>query len=347
MDHIAIPYHVDDSYYPNVGRLGSSGSHPEVQRTYWSNIAVLAASVRRFATSGVQFTVYTNVAPPSDLTAVLDALSVDREALPFRREPPRDFADRYRSSFYLFDVLDHLVAVLESQDRAIILDPDCIFIDSVDRLFDRVDRDGLLVHHIDQAADLTRHGHSRTSLAAIFREETGADVVAPSWIGGELLGFNRATGRQLSELAEDGWQTTLQRYREGRPYFRSDEHLHSYVFWRLGWDRGNADDLMARLYTNTFPLPRTVSDTPEEVEFRYAMWHLPGEKERGLRRLAAETHPDGGRLHRLPLDGYRRYVGEAVGVVPTFRRRVADQMNRARRIPRRLREKLSVLMGTP
>lgn len=340
MDRLAVAYHVDDSYYPNVGRLGGSGATVDAQRTYWSNILVLAASVRRWGDPDTAVEVHTNAAPPGDLAPHLEALAVECRPTTFAHRPPRDYAEQYRASFYLFDVLEDLVGRMGEGDRAAIIDPDCVFVDSVSRLWDRVDRDGVVVHHIEQPAGLVRHGQSRASLGRIFAEEHGGDPGAPVWIGGELLAFSPDRGRTLADLAGDGWERSLSRYTDGRPYLRSDEHLHSYVFWRLGWTRGNAEDLVARLYTNTHPLPRTVSARPWDVECRLALWHLPGEKEVGLKELTAAAVPPDGDLLTLDDDAYRQLVGRTVGVLPTVRRRVADEARRLRRVPYRLRQRL-------
>lgn len=341
MDRLAVAYHVDDSYYPNVGPVGGSGATPGAQRTYWSNLLVLAASVRRWGSPDLVFEVHTNTAPPDDLAPHLDALSVERRPTPFDREPPRDYAERYRASFYLFDVLEDLVDRMEDGDRAAIVDPDCVFIDDVDRLWRRVDRDGVVVHHIEQPAGLVRHGQSRASLGTIFADEHGGEPTEPVWIGGELLGFGPETGRTLADLAGEGWERSLARYADDRPYLMSDEHVHTYVFWRLGRSEGNAGDLVARLYTNTHPLPRTVSKDPRGVECRLALWHLPGEKEVGLKQLLpAAILPDGALLS-LEDEPYRELVGRTLGVLPTVRRRVADEARRLRRVPYRLRERLA------
>lgn len=307
--YVAVSYYVDDSYYSNVGR----GTTDHAQKIYWRNIAVMFASANKQFLQPRDFLAFSNALPPDDEREVLDRLGVNFVDVGFHQPYPPDFYPRFRGAFHLFDVMEWFASRLTADDRALIVDPDCVWVRDPGHLLSALGQQGVLASSVPYPPGRKANGVSRNDMTTIFREMTGLGVPEPPpYIGGEFLGITGATASRLSVAAGEATQANVARFQAGLRTLNTEEHILTYIFWRLGL-RANCDGLMRRIHTS--PLWRSVSADPREYEFKLVLWHLLSEKKRGLYDLYNEIRVPASLFWDLEEDEFREYVARRTGVI--------------------------------
>lgn len=321
--HLATAYVVDDSTY-GLGR----GSSKRNQRVYWRNMAVAYASASRFfGDFPTEFTVFSNAKPPEDVRKVFERLGVSVCNVPFTYVPPDGYHNHYAGSLYVLDVLRHYAVELNSDEMVIVIDPDRIWVDDVGPILSTLASEGYLNYSIDYGEDVGVHGLSRRAMGQIFSNIASVPAPdVPTFFGGELVGFTQAALAPVVDLIEEAWRGTLKQFANGRPVLPTEESILSYIHWRLGCESGNANEYVRRIHTS--PIFRNVSDDPDDSELRLTLWHLPGEKRRGLLRLYSRCAKFDSDFWSFDTDDFKRYAATKVGIFPSIGRSSSDALMR-------------------
>jgi hypothetical protein len=314
----------ESSAYPQVGL---NSSLPSFQAAYWRTAAVFYASSRR-ANPEARHLLFTNAEPPivdgHDLAVFFRGLEVELVDVPFTYRPPEGYWESWGNQFYVLDVIHHL-SERKANFPAVILDLDCIFVDSGDRLFEAIEHTGIanyVVEEIDADASYNSNGLTTVQLQRIAEEIAGRSLPRIRYCGGEIFGATWEVAKAVAATAPSLWQTCIERHRRGLPKLNTEEHFFSALFAAMGLPVGTANGLMRRIWT------QRAYQTATQADLELAAWHLPAEKKYGLRRLFAEVTNPNSSFWQLPFDAsFTQYLGRRVGVpTTTFAKRALDGM---------------------
>lgn len=301
----------EESEYPQVG--GSSSS-PEFQEVYWKCVAVFFASSIRH-NPGSRHVLFTNAECVPDIgrfstAKFLGALGVEIVRLPFRYVPPQGYYSRWRSTFYLFDILKHIAQTAEPGDRAIVCDSDCVFVKPAERLFDSIENYGLLTYDCQLPADEEINGLSRRALGRLYEElDNSACQEPPPHFGAEIVAASGAGLKRTVPEIDRCWERHIDRFVQGLSHFNTEEHFLSYVYTRLGYCPGTANAYIRRIWTGLR------YHTAKESDFDLVLWHLPSEKKHGISRLFEEVRRQQSPFWRTPAgDEFAQYIAPFLGI---------------------------------
>lgn len=312
---VVVSYFADPSPYPRAGDVSDRGW------MYWANIAVCAATLRHVSPSA-EVLVYAGDDPPTDVAGLLRRSGVEIRHQPFDHRPPSDFFDRYLGSLYLLDVLGALESDTRSDDVLIFADPDIVWAAPIQPLVEEVRKGGIVGYDLAvpdfvPLCDITRRQQGDL-LAELTGHGPDPEEDAPTHFGGELYGM---LGRELPDLVKQVaaiWEANYSRYEAGLSHFHVEEHILNAVLWQRGEQTGRANPFIQRVLTVPAPF-----GTRGRVHPGLVAWHLPMEKNDGLRRLYDIL--DRGRPMPAPGRRYQRWLGHRVGTRPIGLRWLADR----------------------
>jgi hypothetical protein len=314
-----------ESTYPQVPGTSSS---QEFQAVYWRSAAVSLASSYRHQ-PGLPHVLFTNAeGVPAvdgvDLQAFLQSLGVEVAHVPLTFAPPPDHYHAWRGCFYAFDIAHALERRLSTGDSAIVLDADCVFVADVGPLRDAVARDGVLTYSLTYPVDWPANGLSREELSELASELLGTTVRHPLvYCGAELIAATRAELTQVLPEIDVAWKDLVDRCVRGERRFITEEHVLSYVYYKLRYPLGNADPFIRRIWTGSVGAFNNALPTDHGL----VLWHVPMEKRFGLRRLFREvTDESSGFWSVNPGRDLRNYLGSWLGVYRNGRRKVVGDL---------------------
>lgn len=299
-----------ESAYPQVDGLSSSA---RFQAVYWRcSVVFFASSVRH--NPKARHALFTNSPEIPKIgrfatERFLEDLGVEVIRLPFGHAPPAGYYGRWRSTFYLFDILHYLAHNPYIAKRVLVHDTDCVFIKPADALARAIDRHGVLTYdcHLDPNEDI--NGISRVGLGGLYPQLGGPEIAAPPHFGAEIFAASAGEVATVCDEIEKLWQANMRRFSEGKPHFNTEEHYLSFVFNKLGYRAGTANEFINRIWTGFHYLTSCPSD------FELTVWHVPAEKKYGLRRLYEQARRRESRFWKVaPGDEFARYAAEYVGI---------------------------------
>ncbi|NET35095.1 MAG: hypothetical protein F6K19_24215 [Cyanothece sp. SIO1E1] len=194
-----------------------------------------------------------------------------------------------------------------------ILDSDCVWVDSADRVSADLDSYGLLAYDLGQR---TTDSLSGADLEDIYTElDQRPQVKIPNYYGGELFAARGDVIQRVVAEIGSVWENSLQRFKEHKPKLYEEAFVLSYIYHRLGYAEPTANAYIKRLWTGS------KFNNVELADMTLAIWHLPAEKKRGIKRLFHQACLSRSRFWRTPLgESFARYVGQYVGI-PTCGRK--------------------------
>ncbi|MDY0059606.1 MAG: hypothetical protein RBU45_07325 [Myxococcota bacterium] len=300
-DYIVTSFYADapgeESRYAQVTGMASSSAR--FHQVYYRCVAVLMASSRQ-QNPGARHLFVCNRRPlPTvdgvDLGRFLQERGVELAVLPMTYAPPPGYCSAWRATFYMLDVVEHLAQLLGPDDTGLVLDCDCLCLRSLQPLSQLIRAHGLLTYREDYPLAEDINGLSRLSRIPVFEELSGRRITqAPPHVGGELLGLAGSHAAAFVAALREVWQEQLRRLTAGRAVLPTEEHLFSYLAWRDALPVGEANRHCRRVWTSL----RHSRARPADLDL--ALWHLPSEKQAGLRRLWRELIRGGGPLHGVP-----------------------------------------------
>jgi hypothetical protein len=309
-------------------QMGSNSSSPAFQAVYWKCLCVLFASSKRH-NPNARHIVFTNSsgAPKSaelNVQALLDRLDVETVHLPFTYAPPLDFYDRWRNTFYIFDILAYFARTAADGEQFIVNDGDCIYIKSADRLAEAIARSHCLAYDVGYPPDKVINGHSRAGLAALYRD-LGVPADGPvQHYGAEIFAIESDALRKLMPEIDALWSEMLSRHEHGRVHFNTEEQFFSFLFTKLGYSPATANPFIARIWTG-FKM-----NTARHTDFDLTTWHMPNEKRYGISRLFDQVmRPNSPFWNVAPGDEFASYVAKYLAVPsPTPSKLLSDAFDR-------------------
>lgn len=307
----------DESLYPQVVGQGPPSS-ARFQAVYWRCVAVFFASAARWA-SGARLVLFTNVdgvpvVDGRDLGAHLDRLGVEVVRLPYTFRPPEGYYGAWRNQFYVFDAVRWLTAEVDADAVGMLLDSDCVWARPAGRMAAMARRHGALTYDLGLPEDRDQNGLTPAAMGALYADLApalggAAPEAAPPYVGGELVAATGAVLREIDGRLDALWAEMLRRHAAGLPTFNEEAQALSFLYHALGVPYGTANPYLRRIWTTLLQ-----GDDARAPDLDLTVWHVPGEKRYGLRRLSGEALDPSSPFWTLDGDAWRAWAGGALGL---------------------------------
>lgn len=281
---ICVDSEDNSTYFPSA--KGKS-SDAKVQNIYWRCICCFYTLARYYnpQSSLVLFSNTPNlpVVDGTDVRELLKTLNVSFYVTPFEYITPKGYYNQWRNQFYEFSIFKYisLHPHFNGEDRFLLLDSDCIITQNLSALFDVVEKEKCITYIIDYEPDHDINGNSRKSMQAVFSTLLQQPVLhIPQYHAGE---FYATTVTVLKTIINDfytTWQQLQDLFKAGLPKLHEEAHTLSYLFYKNGFEGGQANKYVKRLWTD----PSTFRNI-EPGDESLAIWHLPAEKRHGFYKL--------------------------------------------------------------
>ena len=193
----------------------------------------------------------------------------------------------WKNQFFVLDILQDLASKCASDDLVLLLDSDIVWLkpNSNPDVWDKINKDGYLLMEISYSKNQIINNSSREELTRFYEKmQATSSTQTLKYFGGELVGF---TGNKLRELSKviattaGDIQVLLAQKSSQRFNALSEEaYFLSYCYKVLGYENPNAQKYIKRIWT-MFSKPKNVSDE----DLKLQLWHLPAEKNYGIRRI--------------------------------------------------------------
>ena len=306
----------EEDNYPQVSGLSSS---QKFQNVYWRCVAVYFCTARKFNPDALLI-LFTNIHEGSlpvvdgiSLRALFSKLKVEVVTLPYTCRLARDGYNSWGNQFYIFDVLKYVSQCgrFSDNDKLVVLDSDCVWTQSGEAIFSKIEQQGLLAYEVYKSADYSVNGLSREDMREIYADLLGQAVPdKPVYYGGEwyaaTVGASRAVFAEFEPLRD----ILATRLSAGKKVFNEEAHTLSYIYYKLGYASDTAYSFVKRIWTTLF-----VYENVEPEDFNLVIWHLPSEKRFGFKRLfSALTKKDASSFFEVDLKKARDYLGKYLGV---------------------------------
>lgn len=273
----------EESIYPQTGERSSGQKH---QNIYWRCILLFFATSKRFnkAQKHVLFS-NTRLLPNLGEISVQKALGdleVEIIYTDFNYKTPQGYFNLFQNQFYEFSILEYIVENnLNTDDRYLILDSDCIFTKSVDALFMHSGLKGFVSFEDDCTTDLVIHGLSRKDMKSLYEDLLDKKIdVIPGYHLGEFFLASVKNIRTIFADFKQLWPDLLRRNDERLPKFNEEAQTLSFIYYKNNFEASPDKTYLKRIWTNPV-FYRNV----EAADVHVAIWHLPSEKTYGLSSL--------------------------------------------------------------
>lgn len=305
-------FHTEDSGTGIYAQVRGASNDERFRDTYRRCLATFFLAARR-ANPDATLILYTNV--PFDRTAspvanqvatILERLSVEQVILPYHHEPPRSFTANWRNQFYVLDVLQDLLSRTMPDDFFTVLDSDVVWTTTgaAARFWTYIeDQLGALPLGYDH--DTAENGLSARGLA----ERLGA-TSPTEYFGGEIVAGPAKCLPTLVGSANDAYESLMAQHSADESVAFEEAHVLSAAYQKGGYVRLDPRVHIKRMWTQALRY-RNVSEGDQEV----ALWHVPAEKEFGLRRLFGDlTRRGDDAMLALPEARWHHLIQSRLGV---------------------------------
>jgi hypothetical protein len=273
----------EESVFFQTGELSSSRTH---QNIYWRCLILFFITSKRF-NKKEKHVLFTNVRqlPIVDgkkISSLLEELEVEVIFTDFKYKTPKGYYKAFQNQFYEFSILEYISkSKVGNNDMYLVLDSDCIFIKSVDKLFTEASKTGFISFEDEVKPDYVINGLSRSDLKSLYQELLGKEIEEmPSYHLGEFMLSSAGNIRKFFADFTELWPQLLERNRTGKLKFNEEAHTLSYLYFKNGFRAFKDNIFMRRIWTNPL-FYREVRNTDVDL----AIWHLPAEKTFGIYKL--------------------------------------------------------------
>lgn len=305
--------------------LGGPGSADARRGVYWKNVITWGATARRCYPEA-RVVVATN--DPNDLDLggaslyqTLDDIGIERLFAPYALyKPPPRRANRYINLFYRFDALCALLDAPGPEDESLFLtDSDVVWVRRVADLDAYLPQNGGAFNAPHRrCGPHVRYPHnmSRADTGDAFRRlDPAYPEPYPTRYGTDFIGGRRAVLRRFMADVDSTWQKLLDYTAvqplllpNGENIMENDEHLVSFILNLNHLPVTPADGFFLRLFTLEYSSGRNPTDTSGVV------WHVPQEKQRGMRLLYDRVMDRQSDFWTTPVRDFADYLGPYLGV---------------------------------
>ncbi len=215
---------------------------------------------------------------------------VEVVSIPITYRLPRGVVKSWGNQFYILDIIKHL-SLKGPSDRYIVLDSDCVWIGSAERIIKAIDQFGCLTYTMgfdDYAASAPINGLTRLQLAETLLswKPGNKEAIANYGIdyhGGEIFAATHAELLKLAKLAEELWLWQL----NNGVGFLEEAHFLSILYSSCQYKKYTATPYLKRMWT-TFKYNNIAKN-----DLDLDVWHLPSEKKSGFARLFKIINEEG------------------------------------------------------
>lgn len=270
----------DESNYPQIGCKPSSSAF---QKVYWRCVYCFFRSAVITNGTAVRYLFFTNV---QELPADVDGVDIGRffrdsgiEVIrtELTKKTPTDWFASWRNQFYLFDILEKLKTIPGCH---IVLDSDCIISKPLDPLYCEIGNCGNVAYAIGGSNPHPINGITQDQMRAIYQDMFGEGPCEDlHYHGGEIVAIRSDLIPDLLDTVGILWEKNFQRYRENRFKLNEEAHFLSLAYYRLHMDNDRASRCIKRMWTGKR------CDTIKKADRELLIFHLPGEKMYGFKRL--------------------------------------------------------------
>ncbi len=278
---ICVDTEDNSTYFPSA--KGKS-SDAKVQNIYWRCIACFYTMARCYNPDAT-LALFSNTpnlptVDGTDMKELLQKLNVVFYTTPFEYVTPNGYYNQWRNQFYEFSIFKYISTHpdFSDDDNFLLLDSDCIITQNIFSLFEKVKAEQCITYIIDYAPGHDINGNSRKSMQAVFSSLLNKKVEhIPPYHAGEFYATTIAVLKTLIHDFYTVWQQLLALNEAGLDKLHEEAHTLSYLFYKNGFQGGQANQYIKRLWTD----PTTFRNV-EKGDERLAIWHLPAEKRHGF-----------------------------------------------------------------
>jgi len=276
-------------------------------------VALFATSIKNNA--DVRHILFTNAKEIPDIgrfetARFFEENEIEVIRLPYTCKIPRNDYDCWGSTFFIFDILKHISENALAGDIYTILDPDCVFVNSISKIIDFVDRYDILLYETGYAYNWDINGLTRLDMKQIYEEINGTTLAEPPRAyGGEWFGAKVKVIKDIVRIFNETRPVIDQRVQDGKKSFNTEEHFLNYIYQKLGLPSEHANQHIRRVWTGA-DYTNISGD-----EFSLDIWHTPAEKTSGIAALFEQiANPQSG-FHRInSREQFATYLGSHLGI---------------------------------
>lgn len=265
------------TYFPQIG----SQSHaPDVAAVYWRCALVFFASSLA-VNPRCRHIMFTNSDPPVinglDIHATLTNWGVEIVHLPITWRLPLGSVATWGNQFYVFDIMEHWVDA-EERLPLIILDSDCVWTRSADRIVEALKNRGALAYELYYPPRADINGLTTEQMAKFLGENSSVVPNSVPYCAGEFIAASSDMVSLIVGAAKELWPAVIE---QGPFCPREEAHLLSIIYAREGIAPGTGNAFIKRMWT-AFRYNNVTAD-----DLSKTIWHLPAEKRTGFYDLFA------------------------------------------------------------
>ncbi|APQ18507.1 hypothetical protein [Maribacter hydrothermalis] len=276
----------EKSKYPNNSVKASSNS-PEFQAIYWRCVIVFFQTSLRFHKNHrhILFTNTENI-PLINGFSIKDFFeenNIEVISLKNQYPLPNGYFNSFRNQFFEFSILQEVSKFIDKDDNFLMLDSDCIFTTSIDKIFNELNTSKFtsITYSFDQnKANSNVNGLTGLQMKELF-QDFGVQLNSfPFYSGGEVL---LCKGDFIKKVMEDFptlFKELMKRNAEGKIKFNEEAHVLSYFYYKYNGNIGGLNAHIKRMWTN-----HNYYRNIEKDDFKRAIWHLPNEKGQGFETM--------------------------------------------------------------
>ncbi|MDY2883006.1 MAG: hypothetical protein SOT71_10175 [Romboutsia timonensis] len=250
---------------------------------------------------------FTNKNIPDEFKNIFNELEVEVILSQNNHLPPEGYSDMWQGTFFYIDAIEYYSKIMNNDDILIMLDPDCIVLKDFSPILKKIQNDKVLNYQLYYPIEQSQNGLSMLELSNILKDESDVEAV-PEVYGGEIYGFSGSIINRFSKELELAWNMSIRRFNENKTYFKTEEHIFTYVFYKLSYIKGNANEFIKRIWTA--PIYRNV----EKDDDKYIIWHLPAEKNRGLIKIYKKYLKNNNNKNKLNGKQLEKVFGKIIGI---------------------------------
>lgn len=263
------------TYFPQID---SQSNTADARDVYWRCVVVFFASSLA-VNSKCRHVMFTNSEPPVvgglDIKTTLTAWGVEIVRLPITWRLPLGSVTHWGNQFYVFDIMEYWIE-MEECPPLIILDSDCIWTRSADKIVEAVEKYGALTYELNYPASAEINGLTSIQLARFVAEHSGITLNKVPYCGGEFIAATSGTIKRIIGTARALWPAVVQ---QDSDCPREEAHLLSVIYAMQSIRPGTGNSFIKRMWT-AFRYNNLSS-----ADLSKTIWHLPAEKRTGFSDL--------------------------------------------------------------
>lgn len=271
----------EESNFPQVGSRSSSQTF---QKVYWRCVLTFFITSKVFNPND-RHILYTNSADLPDysdfsVSLTLKRLGVEIIQVPLTFKVPRGYWGSWNNQFYIFDILKFMAARSDF-DSFVLLDSDCVWINSANEMLSHIENCGLLAYDLrhEMAEGFVMNGLSLEEMSKIY-SELGFLELEAQYYGGEFFGATRERIVELVGRADDAYRIQLDRQVEGKKKFNEEAQLLSYLYQTGPNFCDDGERYIARIWSHIRRHRHPTGFSDDLI-----VLHMPVEKKHGVPRL--------------------------------------------------------------